>query len=205
MYSTYHSVEALFGPEGTLPAVSPVVEEDWTDYTQGALVATGNPLNVAIAGPGFFSVDRDGSRMYTRDGSFRLSPAGDLVTTTGAKLLDTEGKPIRLNADVPVDIDGAGVIRQAGEPVGRLAVVDFADRQSLDKVGSTYFRYDGTGAPAETGSKVEQGRLEGANVSPAETAVRLVDVMRQFEMLQRAVSLGSEMNKRALEEVAKIS
>jgi len=205
MYSTYHSVEALFGPEGTLPAVSPVVEEDWTDYTQGALVATGNPLNVAIAGPGFFSVDRDGSRMYTRDGSFRLSPAGDLVTTSGAKLLDAEGKPIRLNPAIAADIDDAGVIRQAGEPVGKLAVVDFADRQGLQKVGNTYFRYDGTGVPGEAGSKVEQGRLEGANVSPAETAVRLVDVMRQFEMLQRAVSLGSEMNKRALEEVAKIS
>jgi len=85
-------------------------------------------------------------------------------------------------------------------------VVDFADRSGLAKYGAGYFQAQ-PGATATPVAEVEvrQGRLEGSNVSPAEGAVRLVSVIRQFEMLQKAISLGAEMNRKAVEEVARVS
>jgi len=89
--------------------------------------------------------------------------------------------------------------------VGRFAIVDFEDKAGLTKAGTTYFRYGGmqkTSSP--TGTRIEQGRLEATNYQPAEAAIRLVSVLRQFETLQRAITLGAEMNRRAVEDVARV-
>ena len=86
-------------------------------------------------------------------------------------------------------------------------MVDIPQQQDLKKLGSTYFQMNDVKAmvKAATGTEVQQGRLEGANGAPAENAVRLVSVMRQFEMLQKALSIGGEMNKKAIDEVARVS
>jgi flagellar basal-body rod protein FlgG len=78
--------------------------------------------------------------------------------------------------------------------------------ESLRKQGSNYFRAEDPSVKPVTpsGTVVEQGKLESSNSGSAEAAVRLVSVMRQFEMLQKAVSLGTEMNRHAVEEVAKV-
>ncbi len=204
-YSTYLAPESLDGPEGTLPVQSPVVEKNWTDFQQGVMTATGSPLDVALAGPGFFILQSGSGPLYTRNGNFRLQPDGLLTGTTGEPVLDAERKTIRLDPKLPVQIDEGGVIRQGAAVAARLAVIDFEDRSQLQKAGAAVFRYSQTGPPPKpSSSKVEQGRLEAANFQPAESAVRLVNVMRQFEMLQRAIALGSEMNRRAIEEVAKL-
>ena len=83
-------------------------------------------------------------------------------------------------------------------------MVDVDDSSKLAKQGSTYFRMDGDPAASASG-EVRQGSLESANVPVAESAVRLVSVMRQFEMLQKASSLGTDMNRAAIEQVAKVS
>jgi flagellar basal body rod protein FlgG len=104
-----------------------------------------------------------------------------------------------------VAIDEKGLIRQGGKDVAQLAIMDFENRQSLTKTGTTYFRYETPEIKPQPGAaKVQQGRLEAANFQPAEAAVRLTSVLRQFEMLQRAITLGAEMNRRAVEEVAKV-
>ncbi len=204
-YSTYLSPESLQGPEGTLPVQAPVVEKNWTDFQQGVTTATGSPLDVALSGSGFFTLETPSGPVYTRSGNFHLTPDGRLTGPSGDPVLDTAGKPIRLDPKLSVTIDEGGAIRQAGGIVTRLAIVDFEDRAKLAKAGPAVFRYDNSlPPPRQAHPKVEQGRLESANFQPAESAVRLVHVLRQFEMLQRAIALGSEMNKRAIEEVAKI-
>lgn len=204
-YSTYLAPEALDGPEGTLPVQAPVVEKNWTDFQQGVTTPTGSPLDVALTGPGFFSLQTASGPLYTRNGNFRLQPDGLLTGITGDAVLDAEGKTIRLDPKAAVAIDDSGVIRQGGGVVARLAITDFDDRSRLQKAGAALFRYDTTlGPPRPVRSRVEQGRIESANFQPAESAVRLVNVMRQFEMLQKAIALGSEMNRRAIEEVAKL-
>ena len=97
-----------------------------------------------------------------------------------------------------------GELLQDGQPAGQLAVMSFPSLASLEKQGYGYFRVtDATAKPAPAqGFELRQETLENSNASSAEAAVRLVTVMRQFEMLQKAVLLGVEMNRRALEEVA---
>src|SRR5207302_9094869 len=99
-----------------------------------------------------------------------------------------------------------GTVTQDGAFVGRLEVADFTSTAGLAKQGSNYFRViDPAQKPViSSDTTVEQGHLEASNTGTADSAVRLVSVMRQFEMLQKAVSLGAEMNRRAVEEVAKV-
>jgi flagellar basal-body rod protein FlgG len=104
-----------------------------------------------------------------------------------------------------VDIQQDGGIAQDGAPVGQLALVDFADQGALVKQGASYFRASPASAPAAAqGVSVQQGNLEASNTGPADAAVRLVAVMRQFEMLQKAAALAADMNRQAIEQVAKV-
>ena len=95
---------------------------------------------------------------------------------------------------------------QAGQPIGQLEIADFTSTAGLAKQGGNYFRQlDPTVKPAApTGTTVEQGKLEASNTGTAESAVRLVTIMRQFEMLQKAVMIGNDMSKEAIEQVAKV-
>jgi flagellar basal-body rod protein FlgF len=202
-YSTYYAPEAFDGPGGTLPVASPLIEKNWTDFGQGVTTVTGNPLDLAITGTGFFAVQSTNGIAYTRNGSFRISSQGDLVNSLGESVLAVDGKPIRLDPSQPVGVDQQGVISQGGSAIGQLRIVD-AGHGQLTKLGTSYFRYDGSAEPGKASGQIEQGRLENANLQPAEAAVRLVSVMRQFEMLQRALNLGAEMNRRSVEEVARV-
>jgi flagellar basal-body rod protein FlgF len=204
-YNLFRSPAAL---DGDNPASGlPMVQRQWTDFSQGALVATGHDLDLAIAGDGFFSVDGPGGNLYTRSGHFELAPDGSLRTEQGFSVLDAGGQPIRLDPERPVETNADGTILQEGQPVARIGLVRFADPQGLEKVAGVYFRAaGGRGAPTEAnGAEVRQGSLESANFSTAESAVRLVGVMRQFEMLQKALQLGGEMNRQAVQEVARIT
>ncbi|MCZ2148358.1 MAG: flagellar hook basal-body protein [Bryobacterales bacterium] len=204
-YSTYIAPEALDGPEDTLPAASPVIDKNWIDFAQGSLMPTGSSLDFSLRGAGFFVVESAGGPLYTRNGNFQINSGGVLMTQAGDSVRGADGKPIRLNPNQPVTLDDQGSIRQGGQVVGRFAIVDFEDKAGLTKAGTTYFRYGGmqkTSSP--TGTRIEQGRLEATNYQPAEAAIRLVSVLRQFETLQRAITLGAEMNRRAVEDVARV-
>jgi len=106
-----------------------------------------------------------------------------------------------------VEITTDGMVRQGGQDVSQLAVVDFADPAVLAKRGNNYFRLDvSTVQPTPAANtEIQQGKLESANAQPAESAVRLVNILRQFESLQKALAIGAEMNKRAVEEVARVT
>jgi flagellar basal-body rod protein FlgF len=184
----------------------PVIERPWIDLSQGTIYSTGNPLDVALSGQGFLAVDGPSGPLYTRSGSLHVAPDGRLATAEGYPVRSEQGNPITIDPTLPVKITEDGTIRQEGSVVGRLAVVDFSTTAGLAKQGQNYFRVAApTLRPSPAGSvSVEQGKLEASNTGSAEAAVRLVSVMRQFEMLQRAVSLGGEMNRRAVEEVAKV-
>ena len=102
------------------------------------------------------------------------------------------------------DISADGTIQQNGQTIGKLDVADFSS--GLAKQGSNYFRtVDPSVKPAApAGTTVERGKLESSNTGPAESAIRLVNIMRQFEMLQKAASIGNDMSKQAIEQVAKV-
>lgn len=203
-YSTYFSPEALEGPEGTYPTFSPLVERNWTDFSQGPSLFTGRDLDFAMIGPGFFVVETPFGLRCTRAGHFRLSPTGVLEDMLGNPVRGKDGKAIRLNPALEFSVDAAGVFRQQGQVVAQFEVIDFAERSHLQKSGQAYFRYETHQAFRLPSPRVEQRSLEGANFQAAEGAVRLVGILRQFEGLQKALTLAGEMNRRALEEVARV-
>lgn len=202
-YSLYVAPEAQDNdPNSTMP----VIQKPWVDFSQGDVHSTGNPLDVALSGKGFFAVQGPGGPLYTRNGNFRLAADGKLVTSDGYAVRTGKGAPLTLQAARPIEISGDGTVTQDGAVIGQLEIVDFGSTAGLAKQGGNYFRLaDPTVRPAApSGAVVEQGKLESSNTGPAEAAVRLISVMRQFEMLQKAVALGADMNRRAVEEVAKV-
>ena len=207
-YSTYWSAEstsALDAGRGG-SGVSPVVERNWIDFTQGALTRTGAPTHLALTGPGFLAVKRGDETLYTRNGELQINARGMLVNGEGFDVLGVNGQPVAVEASQDLEIRADGSVWQAGAQTGQLRLTEFTDPQSLRKAGHNYLRWMGPDdqVKAVAGTRVLQGALEAANTGPAEGAVRMVNVLRQFESLQKALQLGSEMNRRLLDEVAKV-
>jgi flagellar basal-body rod protein FlgF len=205
-YSLYNGAQDEALSPGQSATVLPVIERRWTDFSQGTLTPTGNPLDLAISGKGFFAVQGTSGPLYTRNGNFQVTASGAVTTSEGYPVLLQGGGKIQLRPSVPVEVSPDGTISQAGQALGRVEVVEFADANSLTKAGNSYFQAaDPKAKPtAATNAEILQGKLEGSNVGTAESAVRLVAIMRQFEMLQKAVSLGTEMNSQAIQEVARV-
>lgn len=201
-YSLYIAPEST-GADSSDPATMPVIERHWTDLSQGVLQSTGNPLDVALSGKGFFSVSSPSGPLYTRNGNFHLAADGKLVTSEGYAVQSAGSTPLTLPSGQNIEISSDGTVTQAGNVIGQLAIVDFTSSAGISKQGNNYFRVSGA-PPSPAGATVEQGKLEASNSGTADAAVRLVGIMRQFEMLQKAVALGSDMSKQAIEQVAKV-
>ena len=207
-YSLYASAEATAGsmeaPEGADTA--PVIESHWTDQSQGILRTTGNSMDLAIDGSGFFTVKGPTSDLFTRNGNFRLSPSGTVVTADGYPVLSGNGATIQSRAEAPLEITPDGTVNQQGQSLGQIRLVNFSAPSAINKQGANYFYLaDPNAKPAASSALVYQGRLEDSNAGGAEGAIRLVGIMRQFEMLQRAAKLGADMDRQSVEQVAKVT
>ena len=204
-YGLYVSAEAASSNDGNDKTTMPVIERQWTDFSQGSLASTGNPLDLALTGKGFFAVNSPSGPLYTRDGGFKLSKDGFLETQDGFRLRNQEGKPIQVDSSKSVEIATDGIVRQDGVELAHIDIVDIKDPHTLAKKGRNYFELLSSDVPTPAAQvEVQQGRIENANFQTAESAVRLVNVMRQFESLQKAMNIGADMNKHVLEDVARV-
>jgi flagellar basal-body rod protein FlgF len=173
------------------------------DLASGSFAPTGNPLDVAVAGSGFLSVQSAQGVLYTRDGGFHVTAEGQLVTGQGNAVLGEQG-PITLpNGDVAISSDGT--ISVNGSVVDKLQLAEFPPGTNLTAVGNaTFAAPEGAAVPA-VASTVRQGMLEGSNVSPMAGAVQLITVQRNTEMLGRALSaLDGQLNQIAAQELPKV-
>jgi flagellar basal-body rod protein FlgF len=209
-YSLYQG-EQTSPASGQQATTLPVIQKAWTDFQQGILTPTDNPLDLALSGKGFFTVDGPSGALYTRNGAFKLSTKGELTTMDGYPVravspANSPPKKIRAVSQGPIQITPDGTVQQDGQTLGQIQLVDFTNTSALDKVGNSYYRVTDPkvkAAPAMEAT-VSQGKVENSNVAPAESAVRLVDLMRQYDMLQKAVSVAAEMNKQAIDQVARV-
>ncbi len=207
LYRQYVAEEAADGYVRPA-AILPIVEQRWTDFAQGALSATGSKFDFALSGKGYFEIRGPDGPLYTRDGSFTVSRDGRLLTREGYEVAVTAppgAAPVRLNPALDFEVSRGGVIRQGGAALGTIRVVEFVPGVGNEKIAGNYFSFSGPQPITAPGTEVLQGYTEQSNVSAPETAVRLIHVMRQFELLNRALSLGAEMNRRAVEEVARVT
>jgi flagellar basal-body rod protein FlgF len=192
------------GADGQEAAQLPNVKSHWTDFSQGTLTVTKNPLDLALTGQGFFVVNGPSGPLYTRNGSFQLSNTGLLVTSDGYPVSGTSG-PIQTMSNATIEIQPDGTVQQDGQTIGQLKIANFTDPRVLSKMGNSYFVNSNPSVqPVASTAVVAQGQLEGSNVQLSEAAVGLVGVMRQSEMLQKAILTTAEMNKQALQEVARV-
>jgi flagellar basal-body rod protein FlgF len=205
-FGLYLSAEAS-SPIGTTPTVLPVTERQWTDFAQGSITPTGNQLDLALGGKGFFVANGPSGPLYTRGGNFQISKQSELETLDGYTIQGTDGRPIQLDSSKAVEVSPDGTIRQDGQAISQISLVDFPDSTALSKQGNNYFRLDVSSAnPAPASeAQIQQGKLEAANSQPAESAVGLVNIMRQFESLQKALAIGNEMDRETVQDVAKVT
>jgi len=202
-YSLYASPEAVDSGQGV---TMPSIERSWTDLAQGPMQLTGNTLDLALSGKGFFAVQSPGGPLYTRNGGFHLAADGTLSTADGYPVTGVGGAVLRFQSTGKIEVGRDGTATQDGQIVGQLQVADFPGAVGLAKQGNNYFRSTGAApaAAADAATTVEQGMLEASNTGPAESAVRMISIMRQFEMMQKAATTALEMSQEAVEQVAKV-
>ncbi|WP_419663722.1 FlgF: flagellar basal-body rod protein [Desulfosarcina variabilis str. Montpellier] len=173
------------------------------DFSQGALRQTGNPLDVAINGKGFFAVQTPDGVQYTRQGSFSLNEDSVLVTPDGFPVLG-EGGEITIE-EGKVEIDLQGGIYVDGDEVGRLQITYFEDPNTLQKVGNGRFlQTDETivGEPPED-TTLSQGYLETANVNPIKAMTEMIETSRAFEAYQKVIQTADEATSTSINTVGK--
>ncbi|MEO7775723.1 MAG: flagellar basal-body rod protein FlgG [Steroidobacteraceae bacterium] len=174
------------------------------NYTQGSLTQTGNALDVAVNGRGFFQVLRpDGTFGYTRDGAFKVTAEGEMVTSSGYKL--QPGITIPSGAlSVTIGNDGIVSVLQSGQAaptqVGTIQLTDFVNPAGLQPVGENMVLESAASGPAQTSTPglnglgtVQQGALESSNVNVVEELVNMIETQRAYEMNSKAISTTDQM------------
>jgi flagellar basal-body rod protein FlgF len=208
-YSLYLSEEAAAAQDaagGPLHGLSPLIERQWTDLSQGTLVTSGNPQDIALSGSGFFVVTGPQGPLLTRGGTIEIGSDGRITTREGYEFETVEPRRIQADPTRPLQIDPDGTVRQESVALGHLKLVEAPPPEALNRREGLYFNLDARQLAGLKPSQadVRQGHLESSNLGPAEAAVRLVNIMRQFESLQKAIQLGADMNRKSVDEVARV-
>ncbi len=178
---------------------------DQVSLAQGALEPTGNPLDLAIEGQGFFAIQSASGLRYTRDGSFHRARDGRLVTAAGEAVLSAAGQTVALPpGEVTVGADGS--ISVAGGRVASVGVFTFSAGTKLTPEGANrYLAPPGARPVLATAATVRQGELEGANEDVVQGSLDLIVMQRQAEMMQKALTIfHTEFNRFATEDLPKV-
>lgn len=165
----------------------------YTDFTQGNIIHTGNPLDVALESDGFFTIATDKGDRYTSNGAFTLDAAGFLVNGKGDRVMGENG-PVEVGAG-RVTISSDGQVFSDGQPVDTLALVNFNRLQDLAKEGTGLYVYKGNDEDIFQPDpvRVRQGFLEKSNVNPTEEMVKMIEMFRSYESTQQVIHTMGEM------------
>ncbi|HFE64939.1 flagellar basal-body rod protein FlgF [candidate division KSB1 bacterium 4484_188] len=184
-----HLIDSLQASDEKNAKVSSASGEVITDFSSGSLRETGNPLDLAIVGDGFFVIDTPEGNVFTRNGNFSLDADGRLTTQDGYSVLGSGGEIQITGNEVRISEDGSILVD--GQATDTLRVVRFENPTLLTKIGGTYFMDENDAGMMDVEStdlKVRQGYLEGSNVTGIKEIVQMIEIYRQFEMGQRAIS-----------------
>lgn len=176
-----------------------------TNHGQGVTEQTGNPLDLALSGPGFFRVQTPQGVRYTRAGNFELDADGQLKMPNGAQVIG-EGGPVVVEGEKVV-IDRAGRVLVDGQVVNQLSIVTFADLRDLAKEGENLFRVknETTQEQPVEGVEVKQGYLEKANVNTIEEMSELIDLQRAYEGQQKMIRAIDDIDNLAVRRVGSLN
>ena len=172
---------------------------------QGEMRNTLNPLDVAISGDGYFEVQSKDGTVYTRNGHFRVSPDGYLVTASGQRVLDNSGKALAVDPNDPkLDIASDGTVSSSAGPIGTLAVVTFQNEQSMTPMGDGLYKTTAAPTPAAN-SKILQGFVENANVEPILEMTRMIEASRAYQSTQNILNRDDDIRQQAIDRLGRVS
>jgi len=175
-----------FDHQMQLANIDTVVDVNAIDTRAGALRSTGNPLDLAIEGSGFFEVRTPNGIAYTRSGEFQLDQQGQLINAAGFPVMGTNGT-IMLTTPMP-KIDNQGRIFEKNEQIGQIKVVSFSDMSKLSYLGDGLYDAGTTQTTdVQQSNALRQGFVEASNVSSMHEMVRMIETLRHFESMQKVV------------------
>jgi len=184
----------------------------WHDMSQGTVQQTGNPLDVAIDGDGMLVVQTPRGERYTRNGSMQISATGELVTSSGDRILG-DGGPIVLQAtdkDIVITKDGTVKVREGislttDSTRGRLRVVSFANVQQLQKDGASTFKAP-EGVVPQPAAKVNivQGAIEKSNVRSVIEVTRMIELTRAYTEVAGILQQQNDLRKNSIQQLAEV-
>jgi flagellar basal body rod protein FlgG len=190
------------GPAAPFPAA---VTRTRTEWSAGPMRQTGNPLDLAFDGAGFFVVSTSAGPRLTRAGAFTRGTDGLLTAADGAPVLARNMQTMRLPESETVTVDATGMVRAGTTTVGQLLIVAPRDPSGLVKDGSTRFAPpEGLSLDPASDPQVVQGALEQSNVNPVLTLVEMIDALRVYEAAQRAAKSLDETLGRAVNDVGRL-
>jgi len=174
------------------------------DMKAGEFQKTGNELDLAVKGSGFFVVQTPAGTRYTRNGNFHTDTAGRLLTASGDPVMGDEG-PVEVPAGT-ITISSDGTISQQGAVVARLKLVNFQSGTTLAPEGNSYYAAPpGSAQPADDPS-LSQGMLESSNLNPVAATVGLMTLQRQAQLLEQAMSIfHSVFNNAPAQDLSRVS
>jgi flagellar basal-body rod protein FlgF len=175
------------------------------DLQEGEMRATGNPLDLAISGRGYFVVETPEGPRYTRNGHFRLSSEGTLVTQDGFPVLDAQGRPVEVRgAEAGIDVSSDGTVTLGGGQATKLQLVGFANEYNLRPIGSGLYETEEAPQPAPKAA-VLQGMLESSNVVPILEITQMIELSRAYEATQRLLESGNDLSLRTIRRLAQVA
>lgn len=168
-----------------------------TDFSNGGLVQTGNPLDVAIEGDGFIALE--GGR-FTKRGDLRRDKDGYLVTGNGLKVMGSAGAIQLPDGDISIKDDGAVEVNNT--TMDTISLRSFANQGLLTKTGAGVFTSTESGGPSK--ARLRQGVLEASNVEVVSEMVRMISSVREFESFQKAIHIFDEATSKVNNEMARV-
>lgn len=204
----YRAEEVTFESELSRIPPNPVAftaaNETYLSRESGPVTRTDNPLDVAVRGDAWLSVDQGGQQVYTRDGRMQMGPNGDLQNLNGDAVLDVGGAPIILNPNGGTpEISPDGAIFQNGQRIGALGLFRIDENARLTRAGNAAVVPDQPAIPALDFAVVgvRQGYVEGSNVNPVMEMTRLIDIHRRFDAMTRSLDSADQTLERAIREI----
>jgi flagellar basal-body rod protein FlgF len=173
------------------------------DLAAGKMTKTDNPLDVAIAGDGFFAIDTPRGERYTRAGRFTIAPDGRVTTSEGYALMSTENQPLIVTEqDSRITIAADGTVQSENGTLGRIRVVAFDDKNRLRPEGQLLFASDAPPRAVEA-PQISQGMVEDSNVEPIMEMTRLMAEVREFQFISQFVEREGERQANVIDRLTR--
>ena len=194
-------------PIGPAQLLGGATDARYIDYSAGGITFTNTPLDLALDGPGFVTIQEPSGRLaYTRNGVFTIDTQNYLVTQDGFQVLDAADRPIRILDAAEISINSEGYISVGDLPAGRLGIAEFTNTDALQKEGSNLFSAGlNAGRITATDTRVIQGAVERSNVNAVAALTQLIARFREFEAAARSLDTIDRTLDKVVNEMSRLN